>query len=123
MGVLPEGLFNFPIFRLGKISPKLYELPRYEITLTHEDGNHFLFANFFGICVALEIENTGASNLEFSIDSRSARKIELAPQARRSYDNTTIDSIHIETSGAQFVIRAQLVGFEEIARSMQKGVW
>jgi len=123
MMLLPEGLAAFSIFRLGRVSPRLYELPRYEVTFTEEDGQHFVFANFFGVCVALEIENTGNANLEFSIDSRSGRKISLAPQGRRSYDNTTIDSIHVETPGAQFVIKAQMVGFEEIAKAMKQGVF
>lgn len=111
-------------FRVGKpISPRLYELPRYEITLTQEDGNDFVFSHYLGVCVALEIENTGTSDLEYSIDSRSNRKIRLAPQSTKGYDNTVIDSIHVHTSGAEFVIRAQLVSFEEIARAMRVGRW
>lgn len=114
-------LFNVPSFRVGRVSPRLYELPRYEVTLTEKDGYNFVFNHMLGVCVALEIENTGTSDLEFSIDSRSGRKIKLAPQASKGYDNTTIDSIHVHTAGATFVIRAQLVPFDEIAAEVKRG--
>ena len=103
---------------LGKhIEPKLYDLPRQELVFDEDFGQNIVFKYFFGICVALEIENTSSTtDLVYTIDSRDGTQITLAPQSTKGYDRTQIKSLHI-ISGDTWKIRAQIVRFEDIISS------
>lgn len=97
----------------NKTPPSLYDLPRVEIVLDESKGYDFVFSHFFGVCVALEIENTGTTVLQYSIDSKDNVKHTLNPGSAKSYDTTTIKSLHV-SSGSAFTVRAQLVPFREL---------
>jgi len=98
--------------------PVLYDLPRLELTFDENDGNDIVFSRFMGLAVALEVHNTSTStDLVYSINSKSHRRITIAPESFKGYDRTQITSVHIH-SGDSWLIRAQVVLFEDILRAL-----
>lgn len=95
------------------VPPELYQLPGNQITLDEDDGFNFVFSDFFGICVSLEIENRNQTTpLTYTINSLDTRPITLGGGVTKVNDRSITRSIHVKTAGATFTIRATLVPIE-----------
>lgn len=92
------------------VPPELYQLPGQQIVLDEDDGFNFVFSDFFGVCVSLEIENRNQSTpMTYTINSLDTRPITLGGGVAKTNDRSVTRSIHIKTAGATFTIRATLV--------------